>query len=208
MNIKNLKEEYKNKRKEIKKRLNDFSRMKNKKDIFYELCFCVLTPQSNAFKCDSAVEELKKIDFYDKNVSEDKIKKILKNKTRFYKNKSNYLLLIKNQFNDIIEKISQFKNNKKNKIREYLVKNIKGLGLKEASHFLRNIGFRNFAILDRHILKNLLKLKVIGEMPKSLSKKQYLEIENKFIGFSKKIKIPMDELDLLFWSLETGKVFK
>ncbi|MBU0628517.1 MAG: DNA lyase, partial [Nanoarchaeota archaeon] len=93
-------------------------------------------------------------------------------------------------------------------IREFIVTNVKGIGYKEASHFLRNIGHRNLAILDRHILKNLQKLKVINKIPKTLNKKNYLLIEDRFYKFSKKIKIPMDELDLLFWSIETGKVFK
>ncbi|GAJ17855.1 unnamed protein product, partial [marine sediment metagenome] len=31
------------------------------------------------------------------------------------------------------------------KLREWVVKNFKGLGYKEASHFLRNIGYKNFA---------------------------------------------------------------
>ena len=93
-------------------------------------------------------------------------------------------------------------------IREYLVENIKGIGYKEASHFLRNIGHRNLAILDRHILKNLKDLKVINDIPKSLSKNKYFEIEKKFSNFSKEINIPMDELDLLFWSIETGEVFR
>jgi N-glycosylase/DNA lyase len=210
MIIKVLKREYKTKRAEIKKRLKDFSKTKNKEDIFYELCFCLLTPQSNAFKCDDAIKELKKIDFYNKNINKNKIKKILNDKTRFYKNKSNYLINSKSQIEIINKKINQLKINKKNnnEIRDYLIKNVKGLGLKEASHFLRNIGYRNFAILDRHILKNLFKLKVISEIPKSLNKNQYLEIEKKFYDFSKKININMDELDLLFWSIGTGKVFK
>ena len=76
------------------------------------------------------------------------------------------------------------------------------------SHFLRNIGHRNLAILDRHILKNLHKLNVINEIPATLTPKKYFEIENKFIEFSNKVNISMDELDLLFWSQETGEVFK
>ena len=66
----------------------------------------------------------------------------------------------------------------------------------------------NLAILDRHILKNLVVLGVIKEIPKSLTEKKYLEIEGKFEEFSKKINISMDELDLLFWSAEAGEVFK
>ena len=206
MNIKNLKKEYKNKKPEIKKRLDEFSKIKNKEDIFYELCFCLLTPQSNAFKCDDAIRELKKIDFYKKNINKNKIKNILIDKTRFYKNKSNYLINSKYKYEIINKKIYRLKNN--NDMRDFLIKNIKGLGLKEASHFLRNIGIENFAILDRHILRNLFKLKVINEIPETLNKNKYLEIEKRFYNFSKKIKIPLDELDLLFWSLETGKIFK
>jgi len=89
-----------------------------------------------------------------------------------------------------------------------LVKNVKGLGLKESSHFLRNIGYRGLAILDRHILKNLHKSNVINELPKTLTPKVYFEIEKKFKDFSREVSIDMDELDLLFWSMETGEVFK
>ena len=76
------------------------------------------------------------------------------------------------------------------------------------SHFLRNTGHENLAILDRHILKNLIKLNVIKEIPKTLTPKAYLDIEERFKRFSDKAGIGMDELDLLFWSMETGEVFK
>ncbi|MFN3910047.1 MAG: DNA lyase, partial [Candidatus Anstonellaceae archaeon] len=90
-----------------------------------------------------------------------------------------------------------------------LVKEIDGLGLKEASHFLRNIGMmKNLAILDRHILKCLKYYGVIKEIPKTLTKKNYLEIEKRMIEFSKKIKIEPAKIDLLFWSEQTGYVFK
>mgnify|MGYP001596399044 FL=1 len=95
------------------------------------------------------------------------------------------------------------------KTREWLAENVKGIGYKEASHFLRNIGFgKNLAILDVHILKNLKNHGVIKKIPKSLTKREYLNIENKLREFCKKINIPMDELDLLFWSKETGFIFK
>jgi len=92
--------------------------------------------------------------------------------------------------------------------REYLVKNIKGLGYKESSHFLRNIGYSDYAILDKHILRSLEEFGVIKEIPKSLNKKKYLEIEEKMKLWSKEIKIPMDELDLVLWSRKTGEVLK
>jgi N-glycosylase/DNA lyase len=95
-------------------------------------------------------------------------------------------------------------------LREWLVKNVKGIGMKEAGHFIRNMGLSNnqLAILDVHILKNLKEFGIIEKIPKSLTKKEYLKIEDRMREFSKKIGIPLDELDLLLWSKETGFIFK
>jgi len=84
-----------------------------------------------------------------------------------------------------------------------------GMSYKEASHFLRNVGFgQDIAILDRHILKNLVKLEVIDELPKTLTPKLYLEIEEKMRNYCEFVKIPMDEMDLLLWYKEAGVIFK
>lgn len=190
--MKQLRDLYSRKESEIKQRLEDFKKVKGD-DIFYELCFCILTPQSNAKKCDKAVQLLKNSNFKNKNINPVEF---LRTNTRFHNNKAKYLLEMKKQYPDIELN------------REYLVKNIKGLGLKEASHFLRNIGKTDLAILDRHILKNLKKHNAIKEIPKTLTKNKYLEIEQQFKDFAKKAKIPIDHLDLLFWSTETGEVFK
>jgi N-glycosylase/DNA lyase len=88
------------------------------------------------------------------------------------------------------------------------VRNIKGLGYKEASHFLRNIGFKGYAILDRHILRNLCRWGVTEETASPGSKKKYLEIEAKMKDFANEIGIDFDDLDLLFWSNETGEILK
>jgi len=83
------------------------------------------------------------------------------------------------------------------------------MGYKEASHFLRNIGLgKDMAILDRHILKNLKAFGVINDIPRALSRKKYLEIEEKMRKFSHEIGIPISHLDLLFWSRQTGEIFK
>ena len=103
--------------------------------------------------------------------------------------------------------LSQFQNPKE--MRDFLVRNIRGMGYKEGSHFLRNIGLgRDLAILDSHILKNLFALGVIDELPKGLTKRKYLEIEERMRNFSRKIGIRMDYLDLILWYRETGKIFK
>ena len=201
---KNLKNDYLKKKTEIKQRIDDF---KNNEDYFYELCFCLLTPQSNGLRCDECVQLLKKYNFIKNDVD---LVPILKKKTRFHNHKSEYLLNFKENHNLILTKVKKEENKVKNsyELREFLVEHVKGLGYKEASHFLRNIGYLDLAILDRHILKNLKEYNVLKTIPKTLTKKKYLEIEKNFIKFSEKIKIPLNELDLLFWSQETGVIFK
>jgi len=197
--MKSLLKEYKTKKEEIENKLREFE---NNKDYFYELCFCLLTPQSSAKKSWDCIKKLKKLNFKNKNIQPNKhIKEI-----RFYKNKSKYLKELKKNHKSLIKQIKQSEYPKQ--LREFLVKNIKGYGYKEASHLLRNIGYKDVSILDRHILKNLKKHKVIRQIPKNLTPKEYCKIEDKFLKFSKKTKIPLDHLDLLFWSQETGEIFK
>ena len=200
--MKELIDEYNKKREIIKSRLNDFKNIK-KEEIFYEMCFCLLTPQTSARAADKCIQELKKHDF--KNSYNFNPVKLLKN-IRFSNNKSKYLMEAKEKYDFLFNEINKGKDSRE--LREFLVKNVKGYGYKEAAHFLRNIGYRDLAILDRHILKNLKKYNVIDDIPKSLTKNKYFEIEEKFKEFSDNIKIHMDELDLLFWSMEAGEVFK
>lgn len=199
--IQQLKQEYEKREQEIKSRLEDFKKVK-KEDYFYEACFCILTPQSKAKNCWSTVLALKTRDF--KNKAFDPVKFI--DGVRFHNNKSKYLLELKNKFDLVIKNIGEIKDSRE--LREWLVSNIKGYSLKEASHFLRNTGHRDLAIIDRHILKNLHKFGVIDEIPKTVTRNKYFEIEEKFKEFSNKVGIDMDELDLLFWSMQTGEVFK
>jgi len=195
-----LKDEYKKHRKEIESRLNEFSHIDSKEHV-KELFFCILTPQSNAEKCWQAIKELENCGLEEKQVQE-----CLKTKTRFYRNKTKYLLEANKNWKEIKEKL---KEENPIELRNWIADNIKGLGLKEASHFLRNIGKskNELAILDRHILRQLEKLKVIDK-DITLNKKTYLELEQKMKEFSKQVNIPLDHLDLLFWKIESGRIFK
>ncbi len=98
-------------------------------------------------------------------------------------------------------------NNDEIELREWLVKNIKGIGYKEGSHFLRNIGYKNLAIVDFHILDLLVQYELI-EKPKVLTKKIYLDIENLLKRIAKELNLNLAELDLFLWYLETGKILK
>jgi N-glycosylase/DNA lyase len=206
--LESLLKSYKSKKDMIRSRLEEFKNMTNESDkkIFAELCFCICTPQSKAEACNRAICKLE-----DNNLlftgTREQIRPFL-NSVRFCDRKSDYLIKARDLFTTDGEIEIKKKLTAQN-LREWLINNVKGLGYKEASHFMRNIGLgKPLAILDRHILKNLILYGAIKEIPKSLTKKRYLEIEDKMRQFSRKVKIPMDELDLLFWSEETGKIFK
>ena len=195
---------------EIKKiidsRTKEFSELGKKpiNEIFKEMCFCLLTAN---FSAQGGIKIQKEINNGFLTLSETELaKKLSELGHRFPNARAKYIFLARQKINDLRKILENERDELK--VREWLVKNIKGYGYKESAHFLRNIGHRNLAILDRHILKNLVKLKVIDEVPKSLTPKVYFEIEEKFKRFSEEADIPMDELDLLFWSMEAGEVFK
>ncbi|GMO65486.1 MAG: N-glycosylase/DNA lyase [Endomicrobiia bacterium] len=179
-------------------------------EIFAELIFCLFTPQSKAILCWNAVNELAKKNMIF-NSEEENIIKIIK-KVRFKNNKVKYLIEARKMFIingkiNLKERLKSFKDIYK--LRKWLAENVKGIGYKEAGHFLRNIGIgKDLAILDRHILKNLKIYGAIKEKPLILNKKTYLETEKHMQSFSKNIGIPMSHLDMLFWCKNTGGIFK
>ncbi|MDD1750791.1 MAG: N-glycosylase/DNA lyase [Methanothrix sp.] len=195
---------------QIEERLRDFRRIweaASDEELFKELVFCLLTPQSKAKTCWKAVQRLDRkcmmAETEPTRISEELVG------VRFNHRKGEYICLARNMFSSrsLRATLAGFTNAVA--AREWLVENVKGLGYKEASHFIRNIGLsEDLAILDRHILKNLALLGVIKEVPSSPTKKMYLDIERKMTAFSKEAKIPMGHLDLLLWYREAGEVFK
>lgn len=210
--IEELRSAHKERKNVIEKRLRDFEKVgKGRfKVLFPELVYCLLTPQSRARNCDAAVNELQKKGLLFNGDVEEIAEAI--SGVRFRNTKAQRIVgardLFVGQGAYDLEMILQ-KGTKPRVLREWFVTNVKGLGYKEASHFLRNIGVGfDLAILDRHILKNLWEYGVMKEIPQSLTKKKYLDTEKKMRRFSKEIGIEMGSLDLLFWSMETGEVFK
>ncbi len=210
--LEELKDLYSEKRNDIHQRLREFREIldRNDDDVFAELCFCLLTPQSSAKTCWAAVSRLKERSLLLKGEANEIQPQL--NDVRFGDSKAKYIVEARATFSKdgklyLKSHLSSFTN--PFELREWMVENVKGLGYKEASHFLRNIGLgEEFAILDRHILRNLKRLDVITEVPVSITKKRYLEIEEKLRSFSREIGIPLADLDLLFWSRETGWIFK
>lgn len=219
MNIKNNKEYedeikhlYGQIKPDIVKRIKEFRKIWEEADneeLFIELSFCIFTPQSGARQCWKAVNRLldKNLLFY--GTAEEIAEEI--NIVRFRNNKSRYLIEARDKFTaeGICIRGCLNENLKQTEKREWLVKNVKGIGYKEASHFLRNIGIGNeLAILDRHILKNMVLLGIIDEIPKSITRKVYLDFEDKLRKYSIESNIPLEHLDFVLWYKEAGEIFK
>ena len=205
----------------LDKRLREFQAMRTASEerIFYELCYCIYTPQSNAVRCDEAVHMLSRdcsLEHLDMECL--KVERASK-KARFWRTKSKRIIEAWGRYMSdgtvkLMSFIKQLEKSYSNQIglRNRLREEFKGLGLgmKETSHFLRNIGFgENIAIIDRHILSCLAELRVIDESMSALkSDKDYLWIEKNTLQFSGEIGIPSVELDLIFWSAKTGFIYK
>ena len=173
---------------DIEKRLEEYReiwRNGSNEDIHAELSFCILTPQSKARNAWKAITNMREDGVLFTGTAEELSEYL--NIVRFKNNKAKYLVELRNQMTDengkIITKDFFMKMETVQEKREWIINNIKGMAWKEAGHFLRNVGFGDeIAILDRHILKNLVRLQVIDEIPKTLTKKIYLENENLLQG--------------------------
>jgi len=197
----------------IEVRLNEFSEIwENETDenLFSELAFCLLTPQSKAKMCWESICTLKEKDVLIDGDEEEVLDCLYG--VRFKYKKAKYIVEVRELFivdGKIILRKEIEKYQSPFEVREWLVENVKGMGHKEASHFLRNIGKGgDLAILDRHILKNLVLIGAIEKIPDIITPKKYLEIENIVREFSKEIGIPLDHLDIVLWYKETREIFK
>lgn len=175
-------------------------------DYFYEFCFCLMTPQSKAANAYAVEKKLRERNFREKPFDPTPLLRDNRHYIRFHNQKAKRLLAARELFPEISE-ILKSDNSTRDK-RFLIYQKTNGYGMKEASHFLRNIGYRDMAILDRHILKHMITCGMYDEIPKVASPKRYVEIEREFLDFADNVKIPIDELDLLFWSWETGVFLK
>ncbi|MBC7332234.1 MAG: N-glycosylase/DNA lyase [Synergistetes bacterium] len=198
---------------EIKGKLESFKEIWTKRDderMWEELVFCLLTPQSKAEMCWRVVENLRSKGLLFKGSVEEICREL--SGIRFRNRKAEYIVDARNFFfnfgkpavSRLLESVgSPFE------MREWLVSNVKGMGYKEASHFLRNIGLgEDMAILDRHILKCMMDIGLLDKLPLTMSKRGYLRIEDILRKFSEDIGIALSHLDFVFWYLRTGRIFK
>ena len=192
----------------IGQRMNEFSSFSHKspEEWFSELCFCLLTANSRAKTAMTIQKELGFKGFY--SLKQEKLVECIKrNKHRFHNTKAARIVEAR-KYSDIKSVIQNIvKEEGQKSARDWLVKNVKGLGYKEASHFLRNTGHENLAIIDRHILSILGEHNLIQNTLKA-SPKNYLEIESACQSLAKSLNMSLSKLDLSLWYIKTGTVLK
>ena len=207
-----LRREYERRRAEIKKTLEEFRAVRHQGDqaVFRELCFCILSANSSAEMGMKTVEALGDLLFHG-NLSS--LQQRLSKGFRYWRIRPAYIIhtreYLQREFNFKLRALLDAFPDPEAR-RDFLAidKGIKGLGFKEASHFLRNVGYPGYAILDKHILRCLRELGVIRRAAPPKGRAGYLKTEKKMRQFATRIGMDMDELDLLLWSLKTGRILK
>jgi len=190
--------------KKINERIIDFINMgKSRNDsLFIELSFCILTANTSA---EMGIRTQRIImDGFIEYSREQLSEELKKAKYRFYNKRADYIVnarFIRKNLKKLISTMDHFT------LREYLVNNVKGLGYKEASHFLRNIGIFDFAILDKHIMQLLMDYGYIKDV-KLNSRADYLEKEQIFNSMAEMYNLQPGILDLYLWQIATGKILK
>ena len=204
--------DYKIKKEAIAARLGEFQERFHEGDrsIFKELCFCILAANSSA---EMGMRTLAAIEDIVMEADLDHLQSRLSKGFRYWRVRPAYIIhtreYLKQEHGFKLQNLLQsFPDS--NRRRAYFAtnKNIKGIGFKEASHFLRNIGYHRYAILDKHILRSMAELGIIRLDRRPIRPDRYCRIEDKMRSFADRIGIGMDELDLLLWSRKTGKILK
>jgi len=189
----------------IDKRMNEFEELgkENSNEIFKELCFCFLTAN---FSAERGMDIQDKINNGFLHLTEEDLaKKLSEFGHRFPNARAKFIFEARKQKDELKEIFESLKDEAQ--IRDWIVNNIKGVGYKESSHFLRNIGFKNISIIDFHIVDLLVRNNLI-ERPKTINPKKYLEVEKILKQLTQETNTNLGELDLYLWYSETGKILK
>lgn len=209
-----LQTSYVTKRAAIVARLEDFAEVQRSGDdarLFEELVYCIFTAGASAKMGLNAVERVRR---HLLKGSHAKLETLLVGAHRFPRARSGYIVTTRQYLQQecglrLREKLESFGADGEAR-RDFFAQSpgVKGIGYKEASHYLRNIGYRGYAILDKHILNTLAECGVIDEAKPPATKKKYHALEESMRKFAAELRIDFDELDLLLWSNKTGEILK
>ena len=186
-------------------RIGEFEKLgaRGNNEVFKELCYCLMTANFNAERSIKIQNEVS--EGFCVLPEAQLIGKLKEGGHRFPTARGKYITEARQHLPSLKQTIGGFQS--EIELRKWLAENVKGLGFKEASHFMRNIGFKNVAIIDFHIIDLLVKHGLI-EKPKTLTVNKYLEIEQVLNNLAQKLQLNLAELDLYLWYLETGKILK
>lgn len=213
LTVRSIREDLPHKAPEIRRKLGEFEniiRNASEEVIFEELVFCIFTAGTSAKMGLSALSAVRSIL---PRAGEDELRAKLRGVYRFPNMRSKYVVHTRDYLASryglrLRPLLLSFEDPAERRDFFALNKDIKGLGFKEASHFLRNVGFRGYAILDKHILQCLFELGITQSAQAPHSRSKYIEIENKFKKFTEKNGFDFDEMDLFLWSEKTGEILK
>jgi N-glycosylase/DNA lyase len=189
----------------IARREVEFQQMGQQADdmLFQEMCFCILTANFNGERTIKIQDAIG--DGFCTLQQDDLVAELRAQGYRFPNVRSKFICEARRHRPSLGETLASFSS--EFELREWLAKNVNGLGYKEASHFLRNIGYTNSAIIDFHIV-DLLERYGLVERPKTMTKRKYLEIEEILREIGRCTGLNLSELDLYLWYMETGKILK
>ncbi|MBA3634233.1 MAG: N-glycosylase/DNA lyase [Acidobacteria bacterium] len=213
LTIEKIKAAHAERRGEIGVRLAEFEavwKMETDERLWEEMVFCFFTGGCSARMGLRSIEAVRPL-LLGGNQAE--LADALRGKHRYPNARASYIVASREFLQEhckmrLREKLQSFDNHLER--RDWLVKEkrIKGLGYKEASHFLRNIGLKGYAILDKHILRSLTELKIIDDPKPPNTRLRYLTVEEQLKNLALITEIDFDELDLVLWSLKTGEILK
>ena len=211
--IDNIKNAHRERRTEIRQRLSEFTAViENGTDLnlWEEMVFCFFTGGCSARMGLNSLEAVKPILM---TAEQPELADALSGVHRYPNARAKYIVhtrdFLRKQYGfELRKRLQSFDCSLER--RDWLVreKGIKGLGYKEASHYLRNIGFKGYAILDKHVLNCLAELKIIDDPKPPNTRSRYLMVEEKLKQLTEVTQIDFEEMDLVLWSMKTGVILK
>jgi N-glycosylase/DNA lyase len=211
--VEKILEAHRARRAEIRARLEEFAevwRGATDARLWEELVFCIFTAGASARMGLRSVEAVRELLA---GGTHEELAGALQSKHRYPVARSGYIVVTREDLEGdcrmrLRERLEGFTDPLER--RDWLARErgIKGLGYKESSHFLRNVGLRGYAILDKHILRCLAEIGVIESPQPPSTRARYLATEERLRSFARDVGVDFDELDLVLWSMKTGEILK
>jgi len=91
--------------------------------------------------------------------------------------------------------------------RDFLAKNIAGVGLKQASHFLRNVGYSSsLAIIDSHVVAFLREVEAVPQKRiKTITPEIYMRLERILQDLCESLDLNLSIFDMAIWHYMRGR---